>query len=301
MTSPNFLIIGAEKSGTTWLHDRLRRHPSVFMPSVKELHYFNARNSNLEPQRNFEEQGRDWYESHFRDGKGKEAIGEATPMYLCDRVAPERIHQLLPNVQLIACLRYPTDRAYSHYWMARGKNHTEQSFEELVHEREERFIERGRYGRQLNRCLEFFNRDQLLILIHEELFAQPVESLNRICSFLGIDDEFFRDQSWVTETVHGASAVRSTILHRMIGTVATWMRKHGGFRGVLDFTKKIGLAPWLKQANRKKRSYPKMRDRLRQELDEYYLPTIQSIEQILGRRVDAWRVRATVDVVAESH
>jgi hypothetical protein len=185
--------------------------------------------------------------------------------------------------------------------MARGKDHTKQSFEELVHDRDERFIKRGQYGRQLNRYLEFFDRDQLLVLIHEELFAQPVESLNRICSFLGIDDEFFRDQSWVTETVHGASAVRSTILHRMIGTVATWMRKHGGFRRVLDFTKKIGLAPWLKQANRKKRSYPKMRDRLRQELDEYYLPTIQSIEQILGRRVDAWRVRATVDVVVESH
>ena len=214
-------------------------------------------------------------------------------MYLCDWVAPERTHQLLPDVQLIACLRYPTDRAYSHYWMARGKNHTEQSFEELVREREERFIERGRYGRQLNRYLEFFNRDQLLILIHEELFAQPVESLNRICSFLGIGDEFFRDQSSVTETVHGASAVHSTILHRMIGTVATWMRKHSRFRQILDLAKKSGLAPWLKKANRKERPYPEMSDELRHTLDEYYARTIQRVEQILGRRLDVWRSRST--------
>ena len=74
--------------------------------------------------------------------------------------------------------------------MARGKDHTKQSFEKLVHDRDERFIERGRYGQQLNRYLEFFNREQLLVLIHEELLAQPVESSKRICSFLGIDDEF---------------------------------------------------------------------------------------------------------------
>jgi hypothetical protein len=120
-----------------------------------------------------------------------------------------------------------------------------------------------------------------------------VEALNRICSFLNVDDEFFQDQPWITETVHGASSVRSSVLHRTIGAVAPWMRTHRGFRQILDLAKKIGLASWLKQANRKERSYPKMSDELRHILDEYYIRTIQRAEQILGRRVGVWRSLST--------
>ena len=68
MTSPTFSVIGAEKAGTTWLYDRLRRHPDIFMPDVKELHYFNHRNSNLEvPANNYEKQDLDWYKAHFEE------------------------------------------------------------------------------------------------------------------------------------------------------------------------------------------------------------------------------------------
>lgn len=297
---PTFLIIGSEKAGTTWLYDRLRRHPDVFMPLVKELHYFNRRNSNIEPTDvTFGPENWAWYLSHFSEPGSASAMGEATPMYLCDPSAPERIHSVLPDVKLIACLRHPTERAYSHYWMAKGKNHTSMSFEEVVQQREERFIERGRYGRQLDRYLDRFDREQLLILIHEEVFESPSESLNRVCSFLGVDNTFYQNQAWITEKVHPSSTERSILLHRAIGAVAKWMRQHQGTRQVLDWLKSIGLAGRLKKANKKTRQYPEMPSGLRRELDQYYSDTLVSVEELLGRKIAVWRDRSMIASISE--
>ncbi len=286
---PNFLIVGAEKSGTTWLYSRLRRHFDIYMPGVKELHYFNKNNSNLEqPANNFESQGLEWYASHFQDADTESAVGEATPMYLCDVEAPARIQSTLPNVKLIACLRNPVDRAYSHYWMARGKAHTSRSFEKVVDQKESRFIERGCYGKQLDRYLDYFNREQLLILIHEEVFSSPSDALNQICSFLGVEDTYYQDQSWITEDVHSSSTERSILLHRAIGTIATWMRGQEGLRQFLDLLKKSEIAHWIKQANKKPRDYPEMPANLRDRLVDYYRPTVKHVEQMLGRPISVW-------------
>lgn len=290
---PNFLIIGAEKSGTTWLYDRLRRHPDIFMPGVKEIHFFNRENSNLKPRRNYEQHDETWYRNHFRQRSGEQAIGEATPMYLCDEAAPNRIRHHLPDVKLIACLRYPTDRAYSHYWMAKGKNHVRLDFEEVVRQQDPRFVERGRYEWQLKHYLDLFSRDQLLVLVHEEVFDSPSGSLKRICAFLDVDENFFQGQSWIKEKVHPSSTERSVFLHRTIGTVAKWMRAREGFRQMLDFLKEVGVAQWVKQMNKKPRDYPEIPDDLRRELDEYYTPTVQQVERVLGRRIEAWRKRST--------
>lgn len=286
---PTFLVIGAEKAGTTWIYNQLRRHPDVFMPSVKELHLFNRKGSNLETSATLENKDLDWYEYHFRSAENESAVGEATPMYLCDPSAPTQIYQQIPDVKLIACLRYPTDRAYSHYWMARGKEHTNLDFEQVVRRRDARFIERGRYGQQLERYLSFFDRDQLLILIHEEVFSDPSQSLTRVCSFLGVDNTFYQDQSWIYESVNQSSTIRSTLLHRVIGATATWMRNQEGFRLLLDGLKKVGIAGRIKQMNKRARNYPEIPEKLRSELDEYYAPTVQHVEQIIGRRIDSWR------------
>ncbi|WP_251963753.1 sulfotransferase domain-containing protein [Salinibacter ruber] len=297
---PNFLVIGAEKSGTTWIYDRLRRHPDIFMPEVKEVHFFNRLNSNFETRQNYKEHDLEWYRAHFRNREREAAVGEATPMYLCDEKAPERIHLHAPDVGLIACLRYPTDRAYSHYWMARGKKHTTRSFQEVVQSRSPRFINRGRYGKQLDRYLSHFDRSQIHILVHEELFADPIEHLNEICSFLGVDDTFYRDQSWITDTVNRSSTVRSTILHKMIGRTAKWMRDHEGFRQMIDLLKKSGITDRVKEANKAPRDYPDMPYKLRHELDQYYAPTVQRVEEVLNREIQPWRNRSTASTLEPS-
>jgi len=117
---PNFLVIGVEKGGTTWLHAQLKKHPEIFLPQSKEIHFFNKYNSNL-IKHDYFQLGINWYADFFKQYKGQKVIGEVTPMYICDPEAPLRIQQTLPNVKLIAILRDPVRRAYSHYWMAKQK------------------------------------------------------------------------------------------------------------------------------------------------------------------------------------
>lgn len=180
--------------------------------------------------------------------------------------------------------------------MARGKAHTEYTFRQVVEQKVPKFIERGRYGEQLRRYLDRFERWQLHILIHEELFADPVRHLNKVCTFLGIEDTFYNDQEWITDAVNRSSTIRSTVLHRAISSVAKWMRDRNGFRQALDALKKTGLTDQIKQANREPRDYPEMPDELRRELDDYYSDTVRDIEEILGRRVRVWREQSTVAI-----
>src|SRR5690348_11928752 len=94
---PNFLVIGVEKGGTTWLHTQLKKHPEIFLPNTKEVHFFNKYNSNFVAHDYFKF-GLDWYREFFKDYEGQQAIGEVTPMYICDAEAPLRIKQTLPDV-----------------------------------------------------------------------------------------------------------------------------------------------------------------------------------------------------------
>jgi hypothetical protein len=288
---PDFLIIGAEKSGTTWVYRCLKRHKNIFMPEVKEIHYFNESNSKLEKNENYEKNGLGWYFDHFRRRAGEKRAGEATPMYLCDDKAPCRIKRTLPDVKLIASLRYPTDRAYSHYWMARGKGDVEITFREAVRTRDPRFIERGRYEEQIERYLSLFDRESLLLLIHEELFRNPSWHLNRTADFLEVDDTFYRNQSWLSTKVNRSSAARSEWINNLIESTAKWMRGREGLRQILDALKHTGITDKIKEANTRRRDYPSMAEDLRKELDDYYAPTVRYVEKKVGRCIDAWRER----------
>ena len=275
---PNFLIIGAEKSGTTWLYEKLRRHPEVYMPRVKELYFF-TRDGSLGKTR-------EWYEKHF---EASPAVGEATPAYMYNEQVAKRIADTIPDVKLVACLRYPTDRIYSHYWMNRGLSEVDCAFEQVVRERKEPYIGNGRYGEQLDEYLSYFDRDQLLILISEEVFSEPSATLNHICSFLGVDDTFYQGQEWIADRENRAARNRSNFVLSVIQVIGTWMRHTEGARQVLDAFKAIGIADMIKGANREPREYPEMDSELRKELDKQYVPTVRRVEEILGRKIDAWR------------
>ena len=109
---PDFLIIGAEKAGTTWLHDVLRAHPDLFLPDTKELHFFNRFDSNGREIDTYARRGLDWYQRHFEAAERGKPAGEATPLYLCDPAAPRRIRRTLPEARFIVLLRDPVSRTW---------------------------------------------------------------------------------------------------------------------------------------------------------------------------------------------
>jgi len=200
---PDFLIIGAQKCGTSTLYRLLAQHPYVKPSAKKEVHYFDL---------NFEA-GLDWYLSHFPSSRSKDGrrvvVGESSPYYMAHSLAPERAARIVPQAKLIALLRNPVDRAYSHYQAAVRQGREPLEFEEAVEAeknrlRDERaralaeegydpaitqhysYLARGIYVNQLREWHKFFDREQLLVLKSEDFFSNQSDTFERVLNFLGL-------------------------------------------------------------------------------------------------------------------
>ncbi len=196
---PTIIVIGAQKGGTTSLHEYLADHPAVGSSAIKEVQYFSHNSY----------RGLDWYRAHFpRIGEYPHAI-ESSPYYLFHPCAPARVRATVPDARLIAVLRDPVDRARSHH------NHQfEQGFEQLdfatalareperLAGEEEKIVAdpryqsfahqhysyaaRGFYAGQLERWYALFGADQILVVASEDLFADPRATVHRVQSWLGL-------------------------------------------------------------------------------------------------------------------
>ncbi|CAA9263135.1 MAG: putative deacetylase sulfotransferase, partial [uncultured Chloroflexia bacterium] len=200
---PDFLIVGAQKCGTTFLYHLLNQHLNVAPASTKEVHYFDVHFA----------KGEDWYRSHFSPPswrKGRRSItGEASPYYLFHPHAARRAANTVPKAKLISLLRNPVDRAYSDYKHKAREGRDPLSFEKAIEAEEGRlrgerekmladesylspnhrkfsYLSRGIYVDQLIEWCEYFDQDQMLVLNSEAFFADPLESLGPIFKFLGL-------------------------------------------------------------------------------------------------------------------
>lgn len=185
---PDFLIVGAMKAGTSTLAHYLRQHPQIYMPD-SELHFFDK-------DKNFNK-GVDWYKEKFEKGKEGQLIGEKTPTYSYLPECPERIADIIPDVQLIWIFRDPVDRAYSNYWHAVNAGIERLSFKEAI-EKEERRVEnnvfygykkRSRYVEQVNRYLEYFSKENMCFLFFKNLIRERDRELARAYEFLNIPQD----------------------------------------------------------------------------------------------------------------
>jgi Sulfotransferase domain len=206
---PDFLVIGAARSGTTSLYRYLARHPAIAPASTKEIHYFSIHHW----------RGIEWYKAHFptamtrgiRTWRGgvRSQTGEATPYYLFHPLAAERIAEALPDIKLVVLLRNPIERAFSHYLHEVNLGIEELPFEQAIEEEQRRldgeveriasdprypgfryqhfsYLSRGIYCDQLVRWFSFFSREQFLILESDRFWADPSGSHAAVLRFLGL-------------------------------------------------------------------------------------------------------------------
>lgn len=205
MALPEFLIAGVPKAGTTALHAALVRHPDLFLPALKEPKFFltdgpppRTGGGPGDPQ-TYQEHiwRRAEYEALFDPAPPGTLRGEATPFYLYDRGARERIARLIPEVRLIVLLRDPVDRAHSnwtHLWNAGLE--PEADFLAACRAEERRrangwadfwhYVNLGRYGEQLAHLYTLVARDRVLVLRYRELKDSPAATLDQVCAFLGV-------------------------------------------------------------------------------------------------------------------
>lgn len=199
--TPSFIIIGAQKAGTSALFKMLARHPQVLAPAVKEQHFFD---NDANYARGF---------AHYRAqfplvpiGGGKVTF-EATPAYLFVERAATRLHAHLPEARLVAVLRDPVKRAYSAWNMFRdfandpvhGHLHDDRSFAQAVEDElsgrdvpwEHRYLARGHYAGQLRRYFDLFGRDRVLVLPYRLLRDDPQRALDLVCAHTGLRPHTF--------------------------------------------------------------------------------------------------------------
>jgi hypothetical protein len=200
---PDFLIIGAQKAGTSSLYYYLSQHPGLLLPAIKELHFFDLNYS----------RGLDWYLKQFPEVHPETSIitGEASPYYLYHPLAAERIARHCPDVKLIIMLRNPADRAFSHYMMQKtGNIEPSATFEEAIllepgrlkdevdkmladtsyyslNHQKFSYLDRGFYSIQILHWMKYFASEQFLLIRSEDFFHYPAGELTSVFDFLGIN------------------------------------------------------------------------------------------------------------------
>ncbi len=265
----DFLIIGAGKSATTWLQTQLQSDPEVYMPDP-ELHYFS---------RHYE-RGEEWYLSQFCDSGAAKTVGEKSNSYLDHHEGAARIHRDLPQVKLIAQLRNPVERAYSHYCMMYNRGEVGPDIETHLDPRKgemRRLWGIGNYASHLQKYIDLFGREKLLVLFFEGVAGNPEEQMSRVRQHLGLPP---RELS--TEPDRKVKDKRSRHVPHTMRERLAWMKPIvRPFRGAAAFEAvRASIAREIR--------YPALSEDLRERLHDYFAPSIEELEEISGQSLSHW-------------
>jgi hypothetical protein len=295
---PNFLIIGAAKSGTYTLHAHLGHHPDVFMCRIKEPHYFsyganatNRRDGLRSPVHAFVE-SRDAYLKLFADRDQAKMAGESSVSYLYVPGTAERIFEFNPEMKIIVSLRNPIERAYSSFYYAKsyGIEPSPTLREGLEAEADRirrngqlllRYRDLGLYASQLKRYYNVFPRDQIKVIIYDDFVEDAMQVVCDLYDFIGVASDIQPD---VNLRVNMTKAPDDTNpLHRLIsGENAA----RSAVRKLLPMNARQKLRVMVRNFMFKRP--PPMSRELGQHLKGVFREEIEQLQELLGRDLSAW-------------
>ena len=295
VATPDFIIAGAAKCGTTALWHYLDAQPEVGMTYIKEPRFFTEAKGGMAhgvvdaaiPRSGTYHRGWDWYDELWRDAPEGGTRGEASTIYFVAQDAPRLIRQHVPDVRLIMMVRDPADRMYSHYWQEQKAGWDMGPFRDLVdtdHPRERYFETTSHYKANIERFLEHFDRDQIMVIVKEDLDNEPERILEEVFRFIGVDPAF-----------RPASIGNRFNVQRL--PRFPWIRR---LSERLRATVGVALPHPVRQAfGRTQRklerrlsvpnAYPPLEPDLRATLIERFEEDIRFIEQWVGRPRPSWR------------
>ena len=295
---PNFLVIGASKSGTTSIHRYLEQHPDVYMSPVKEPKFFALEGERPEYKGPGDREA--WrdsvtsmgeYEALFDGVADERAVGEVSPVYLYSEKAVGRIKHHLPDAKLIAILRNPVERAYSSFLHKRrdGREPFDDFVRALDAEDERmragwaygwRYTRVGFYHEQLVRYFRAFAPGQIRVYLYEDLTGGPVGLMRDVYGFLGVDDAFVPDMS----RRHNVSGIpKNRLVHSLL-------RGRNPVKTALKplFPEKMRRRLLVDLQNRNLKNAPEMPPEARRRLMEVYREDILKLEGLIGRDLSGW-------------
>ncbi|MGF7236996.1 MAG: sulfotransferase family protein [Frankia sp.] len=310
MSLPDFLVIGVPKAGTTALHAALTRHPELFLPTVKEPKFFL---SDGRPPASGGPGDAQTYQEHVWRRADYEALfdpapegtlrGEATPFYLYDLDAQNRIKRLIPKAKLVVLLRNPVDRAHSnwtHLWAAGLES--ERDFVRACALEEERkaagwadfwhYVSQGLYGDQLEHLFGLFSPDQVLVMRYRDLRDEPVATLDRVCAFLGVETGLLDAVPSQNVTPYVADTTVNAALR-------TLLRTGGQFGHHFPApVRRLARGPLLTALQREHGGRPTLTPAQRRAVLPYFADDIARLEQLTGLAYDDWlTVGQSADII----
>ncbi len=295
MTLPNFLIIGAQKGGTSALYDALKLHPQIWMSPGKEPAFFAATDGvpafDGPPYRTRWITDLDVYEALFAGGAQARAIGEASTLYSfwhTDQTAAA-IQNYAPDMRLLAILRQPAERAYSafHFVRQQGMEPLADFQEALRAEKSRgrwhptfRYAQNGKYSIHLKPYFERFPRAQIRIYLYEDWNNDPEGVIRDICRFLEIDEMF----------IPAMAARRNVTRITRSEALKIFLKRPHPLKALL---RPLLPARWrknmVKQMHRWNESpLPPLNPALRRELTESYRKDILKLQDLIGRNLSHW-------------
>jgi hypothetical protein len=287
----DFVCVGAQKSGTTTLHEILLKHERVVLPNVKETKFFH------DDDRSQYSNGIEWYfHKYFCLNTQDKVVGEIDPDYLYFDDVPERLFQHNKDLKLIVILRNPAERAYSHYLMSKSRGIENSDFNHALLLEQSRlkngeynqnhysYYSRGKYYNQVRRYMDLFSRDNIMFLEFREFLDFSV-SLPKIYEFIGLSDS----DGLENVAIHSnrTTSPRNYMLSKFInagGTIRGKMLSH-----LLGDNLKLKMKKYLMNFNSSSKVYPKMDNEIYLELMESYRSDVNKLAKLTGIDfVGAW-------------
>ena len=271
----DFVAVGPQRTGTSWLDHVLRRHPDVCLPrQVKETMFF---------ERHFEK-GVQWYASHFPERQAGQVRGEVAPTCFDDADCSERIAALAPDCRIVVTLREPVGRTISlwHHHVAKGRAPAD--FRQAVGALP-RIVDSSRYGRHLPRWIERFGRGHVLVLLIDDIREQPQAVLDRFAAFMGVAPVA---ASGAEEPVGAATMPRHPHLAGVAARAASALRARR-LHWVPELGKRVGLKRVFTGAEH---AMPRLGAGDAEWLARELAPETAFVERLLGRELPAWHAAA---------
>ena len=281
----DFFLIGAAKSGTTWLSQCLGEHPEIAIAEGKEPNFFVDRAGIWGSARNryFMSDWKD-YSHVFRHAKPGQIRGDCSVNLFHNLNAPLIIARHYPDAKLLVILRNPMDRTYSHYWHERLFERcpgVPESFEEAISNPD--LILRSRYFVQLSAWLACFHPSQVHVTLDLDLRSDSLAAISEVYRFLGVSTSFV--PAAIGQRIN-ASLTRS----RMLIALETVDRKirHGPLARLPGMLGELGVGRLVWKLTTRPNPYPPMNSDTRERLKEMLRPDIEQLRKLIGRDLGGW-------------
>ncbi len=269
MTTPNFIYVGPDKAGSSWLHEVLLTHPQVFMPEAKDLYFFDR----------YYDRGLDWYLSQFEAaGEQHRVVGEVCQDYLFSARAPERIKQSLGNPRFMVTLRDPADRAFSSYLYMLKQGQTPGTFLEALESRPE-LIEHGRYATGLRRFNETFGDEAVYVSVFDDLVKDPQAFIGALLAWLQLEPLTLTPELLAARLP--AARARSMALSRAVRAGADIVRERLDGANVIGRVKRSAMVQRLLYVPLRD-GRPELSEAERAAVHEALAPEVAELDRLYG-------------------